>query len=134
MHPTKTNYFLCASPADYRACHALWKAQGGPTSPLQFPTVYATREGHTIGFLSSNNKHHVLMAGPLVLSPDLSKPVFTALRLVESYENVLRRAGVKHYFFHVDKTKPDWKTIITRCGLEPKRETDTAWFFVKELS
>lgn len=130
MRPHRTQVFVCTSPADYKRCHTFLTSQEAD-QPLQYPTVFAEREGEVVGLLTSSTKKQALCAGPLVIGT--KKPAFVAIRLLEAYEKVLALAGVQRYLFCIDKTNAKWNTVVQQCGLTPYHETDTAWWYSKKV-
>lgn len=105
MKPLKTLYRLASTAADYRACHALMRANANFNQQLHFPTVVADRDGKIWGFLSTNECDWCLMAGPL--ETQTPNPIMV-MRLVEAYENVIRLMGVTRYCFAIRKDQKRW--------------------------
>ena len=121
MKPRDTVYRLAHSPKDYAACRALLREQGEDVR-LSFPTVMAEREGAVVGFCATQPRKDAVVAGPLVVAKDLPRPGITIIRLGEAYENVMRAAGVKVYWFHVEPHMTEWADILKRVGFEPYAE------------
>lgn len=125
MIPRDTRYRLAASPADYRRCRAFLAARMD-AHPLSFPTVYAEREGRIIGVLATQPPKKAIVAGPLAVE---GRSPFTALRLIEAYDHVMREAGIDGYHFHVAAGNEGWRKVIEQMGLQPMQQTDQgAWY------
>ncbi len=126
MRPVETSYKLMA-PHDKKRCLELARHHGMETvARLEFPTVVAKRKGKILGFLSTRPTKDAIVAGPLVVGTEIKGPI--ALRLVESYENVLRMAGVTSYLFYV--TDPHWQRQVEDAfGIVPYHsENGRAWY------
>lgn len=120
-----TTYRLATSPADYKRCQAFMREHQPPV-PLSFPTVMAERDGEMVGLLSTHTKHGAVVAGPLVLRKGHG---ITMIRLIEAYDTVMWRAGVRSYHFHVSAGNAKWRSQIERAGLAAWREDEQgAWF------
>lgn len=132
MHPARTNYYLVTTQQESRRCRAFLAAQGEHTRRIQYPTVYAEREQAVVGVLGSHYRQGCLAAGPLIVAT--RRPIFVGLRLLEAYEDLLKRSGVRTYMFAVEKTQPHWKAALDAFGLGPLRETDDVWLYRKEVA
>jgi hypothetical protein len=132
MHPTRTQYFLAQVGAETQHLRAFLKAQGEPVAKLAFPTVYALRDDQVVGVLGSHYHQGCLAAGPLVVAT--KRPAIVGLRLLEAYEAVLKRGGVRSYLFTIKKTLPAWKAAVEDIGLTPLRETPHVWVYRKEVT
>ena len=114
MHPARTLYRLAHSPRDLSACHRLARDHGMDAKTFTFPTVVADREGEIVGFLATQPSKTAVVAGPLAVATP--RPLITVLRLLEAYENVLKAAGVSHYYFEVDAANHDWLRMIEQSS------------------
>ena len=133
MRPRDTQYRLVTTLPEYQRCHALLKAQGLDDGALSYPTVMALRDDGVIGLLSTIASHEAIICGPLVVSTP--RPIIVALRLIESYENVLRSAGVSQYVFGVDpKASGAWLRLLFKVQLVPYYRDDTAVWFTRTLA
>ena len=92
-----TNYFLATSPQDYRKCNDFLRKQG-MHSKLSFPTIYAERHLHVIGLLGTIARKDMILAGPLIVAID-GNPAFVGMRLIQVYDDTMRKAGVRFYNF-----------------------------------
>jgi hypothetical protein len=125
MYAARTTYHLANTPADYKALHAFFKAEaahpqakaeGWPEYKpftVSFPTVYARRDGQTVGVLASQfHPRYGLVASPFHVSYTIKNHVPTVIRLVDTYEAILREAGVPGYLILVPSFKPSGKRIF----------------------
>lgn len=120
MTPRDTSYRLAMTPRDYAACHALMRARG-ETARLKFPTVMAHRKGELVAFLGTQPRKEAVVAGPIVFSMDIPRPM-VAIRLGETYEAVLRQAGVRVYTLHVEHQFRRWGDVLRRLGFTSWQE------------
>lgn len=130
MIPTRTTYRLAKSPADYRRCRAL---QTTPDT-LSFPTVMAERDGAVIGFLATQPRRDLLVAGPLVTTLTGQAAAILIMRLIDAYEAVLRQAGVTLYLFSVERTNTAWLAKVAALGATPYEQGDTLVWFKREVA
>lgn len=105
MKSERTLYRLASISADYRACHAIMRANGNFDQQLHFPTVVAERDGRILGFLSTNECDWCLLAGPL---ETVGRNAIMALRLIEAYEAALRVMGITRYCFSISRANNSW--------------------------
>ena len=133
MIPRDTFYRLAHSPKDYSACRALLREQG-EDARLSFPTVVAERAGRIIGFCATQPRKDAVVAGPLAVAKDIPHPGITIIRLGEAYENVLKAAGIKVYWFHVEPHMKEWADILRRVGFEPMQQDDTGGWFRRAIA
>lgn len=127
MHPTSTLYRLADNPSDYRACHAILRANNQPKWTLHWPTVVAERDGKIIGFLATNKSNWCHLVGPL----ELAQPshFITAIRLLEAYENLMRFLSVTSYCFFIERKNDKWLQAIKDFGFVPiKANPEAVWF------
>lgn len=136
MYPRDTQYYLVTRQPDYKRCQGLLRQTEFPARQLHFPTVMALRGDKLLGFVTTTTQvpRAPVCAGPLVLDPHLSRPIFVAMRLMEGYEQILEAAGVTSYIFGIDKTHPQWFAAMQRLGMPRYRETDEAWWFQRRLT
>jgi hypothetical protein len=132
MYPRDTIYRLARSTKDFRRCHALLAEQGVERSPLSYPTVMALRGDRLMGCLSRIPSDTAVIAGPLAVSSP--RPILTVMRLIEAWELVLWRAGVRSYQFCIDATKhKTWLQMVEKAGLEPFSHDEQYFWFRREL-
>jgi hypothetical protein len=128
MIPRDTVYRVAASPADYKACRAL---QGAPADRLTFPTIMAERGGRLIGFLGTQPRRDMILAGPLVIE---GGSVFTVIRLVEVYDAIMRKAGVSRYVVGSRAERPIVAQLARRLGVAPWLVEGETTYFQREVA
>jgi len=126
----KTTYKLVSTPREYTLCHEFLREENVKFDGLSFPTVVAFRGLQMVGLISTVKDKDAVVAGPIHISVD-GNPSFVMIRLVEAYENVLRRAGLTQYLFWTDNSK--LKHAVSRIGelIEVKPtggNGDITWF------
>lgn len=128
-----TIYRLAASPRDYVAAHDLIKAEGVEQARLSFPTVMAWKDNELTGILSTYIDKNTIYAGPLVLKKG-QRRLWTLIRLVETYEKVMRDMTIKSYFFSVDKANKEWLDKISDVyELKPYTEYNGRYWYQRNL-
>lgn len=132
MRPRETIYRLAYSSKDYQRCHALVRVQGEEDFPFSWPTIMALRGDVLRGILGTVPSEHAVVAGPLVVTP--ARPLITIIRLIEAYELVLWKAGVRSYYFRVlmPQGKP-WLALLDKAGLMPYAQEDTGVWFRRQM-
>lgn len=134
MKPTETSYTLAASSKDYAECHALEYAEHGTESAgYSFPTIIARRDGEVIGFFATIPPDKYVIAGPLVVKGKRNPVV--AMRLIEAYDAMMRRLGIRLYYFTVDATREDAMSIkrLEELGMRHWETTDGIAWMKREL-
>jgi len=135
MTPRDTEYRLAASPRDYARCRDLMRGQPEASDThLTFPTVMAERAGRLLGFLSTHPSKDAVIAGPLILAPDLPRPGFVTLRLGEAYDAVMRKAGMAFYWFHVPPELLSYHRVLQRMGFEVRDQNENGTFYTRRLA
>ena len=110
------------------------RAQGEDVR-LSFPTVVAERDDVVIGFLATQPRKDAIVAGPLVVAQSVPRPGLLVIRLGEAYDAVLRRAGIKTYYFHVEPQRINWKDILEKTGaFEQVSADDTGTWFRRVIA
>lgn len=117
--PQRTLYRVVSTPADFRACHGVLRANGH-TEPerLQKPAVMAERKGECLGFASSRFASGQLTLGRVQVASGRHAP-WTAYRLFEAYENLLRLYNVSSYLVGVEVDNPYLQYFIKTGLTEP---------------
>lgn len=110
---SNTEYILASTVADYTKCHSFLHEEEVKHDKLAFPTVMAVRDNQIVGVLGTIPLKDAVVAGPMHIGVK-GNPSFVLIRLVESYENVLRMAGVSMYNFYVLKKDKLWISAIER--------------------
>lgn len=117
--PRDTVYRVVATPADFRQCHTVLRANGHTDAEqLQKPAVMAMRAGQCLGFTSSRFRHGQLTLGRVQILPGKHAP-WTAYRLFEAYENLLRIYGVTSYLVGVEADNPYLQYFVKTGLTEP---------------
>ena len=103
MRPLATTFHLASPGGQANRLYALAKRAGLRVhkGDFAFPTVVAKRDGRVIGFLATSPSADAVVAGPFVTEGGRNPILF--LRLLESYENVMRKAGVAAYLYRVEE-------------------------------
>lgn len=128
-----TEYRLAASGRDYARAHELMAAEGFESQELSFPTVIALKGQELTGFLSTHISNKMVCAGPLILKNGQAR-YWTLIRLIETYENVMRTAGITAFVFSVDNGAAEWLDKIAKTvELEPYAEKGGRKFFIRKL-
>lgn len=96
-----TIYNLAASPQDYKEARSFLLEDYPDLGRLSFPTIIARRDSRIVGVLSTRPSREAVIAGPMRIDVEGNR-VFVLKNLVESYERILRMAGVTMYNFHAD--------------------------------
>lgn len=95
-------YVMARTPNEFRKAHELMRAEGVEDTPLGFPTVLAFEGDVVVGLFSTVPKKDTIIAGPMVLKSDRPRK-FTALRLMEAYDSIMRTAGVSTYTTFIER-------------------------------
>lgn len=101
MRPVSTTYRLARPGGEFNALYAMARREGLAGAKLGWPTVVAERDGRVLGFLSTHRRDDAIVAGPAVI--DGGRNILMLLRLWQAYDVLMRAAGVRFYFFGVDK-------------------------------
>jgi hypothetical protein len=134
MQPRDTRYRLAHGRKDLQACHRLARAYGLDLQAFPWPTVVADRHGALVGCLATQPSRRAVIAGPLVVAG--TRPLLTAVRLVDAYEGVLRLAGVTAYVFYIAHEDKAWRALVQRVmpSLHPYATTATEAWFIRRLA
>jgi len=98
-------------------------------APLGFPVYIAIRDDKIVGFLATQDRKDMVVAGPLQIN--LEKKAFVCMRLVDGYDKLMKSMGMTLYWFYVDKsTVPKWLNAVKESGIckEFGTEGDNIWF------
>ena len=124
---------VASSDADYALADRLTAKVGEKRVMLSFPTVMAFDEDELIGFIGTRIEKKLVVAGPLIMIPE-QRRIFTALRLCEVYESVLRNIGLTSVIFHVETGSLLDKAIKRYYpSMEPYARQGDQSFFVWRL-
>lgn len=136
--PQRTQYRVVSSPADFRLCHGVLRANGITASErLQKPAVLAARDGEILGFASSRFVHGQLTLGRVQIADGKHAP-WTAYRLFEAYENLLRLYGVTSYLVGVEADNPYLQYFVKTGLTDPPnakliQDTDNFYWYQRFL-
>jgi hypothetical protein len=126
MHPTSTQYRLCQTPADYKACHAFFRQEskhprytfdneGCPDYKqvqISYPTILAVRGNKVVGVMATRiNPKWGVIGSPCHVAYDIKNHVPVLFRLIDCYEYFLRHAGIAHYTVIMPNFKPSGRRI-----------------------
>lgn len=119
MYPARTEYLLCKTPADYKLCHDFFKAEsqhplreqeGLPDYKFQkvnAPTIRAMRDGKVVGVVATRlSKKWGWAANPCHVAYDIPNHVPVLIRLIDAYEDELRKRGTEFYKILMPAYKP----------------------------
>ena len=97
---------------------------------MGWPAIIAeTEEGEVKGIMATEPREDVVIAGPIVASSSI-----VALRLIEKYEDVLKKMNITTYLFNIDKHLDKWVQAIRKADVTTVvEETDTHWWFRRNL-
>src|SRR5713101_2393182 len=95
-------YRLASTSQDYKNCHAFLRKfpmEGDKDRTLNFPTVAAIRDGEIIGLIGTADLKQAkrVVANTLRVDPTIGNTVFIVKSLIESYETIMKAAGMKWY-------------------------------------
>lgn len=127
-----TYYLLARTAQDYKKAHELIKEEGMDDAPLNFPTLLAWEGRKLVGVLGTDTSQNMIIAGPLALRSD-KKRVFTLLRLIEKYEDVMRACQIDSYIFSVEVGTKWMDEVEKLTELKPYAEKDGRAFYVRNL-
>ena len=138
MKPTDT-YRLAITANDFKLCHALLgdnPMPGDENRKLYSPTIMAVRDGRTIGVLSTANltKLKAIVVNTLRVDKSIQNPTFVILHLIEAYEVILIKAGVRWYWAYVTKSNGKLVHLIQRVLGEPLQEDNGNLWFKREIA
>jgi len=121
----KTEYKVAETDKDFEGCRKLIDGD----EQLSPPTVMAVRNGEVIGLISTSCGKDSIFAAPMV-----SNSVFTSIGLYELYEKVLRKLGVDHYLFTVEKVNKRMIEAVERLfNIKPFGGTDEFLFYARRI-
>jgi hypothetical protein len=125
MYAARTTYEICHKPADYERCHAFCKAeadhpqrQAEGLPPYQYerlltPTVMVIRDGQVIGVMGTKKlDNDAWLVNPFHIAYSLKNPIPTAIRLIDTYEALLRKKGITAYRIVMPTYKPSARKIF----------------------
>lgn len=128
-------YELAVHDDDYLECRALMAQEGFKPQNLEYPTVMAIADdGTLVGFVSTHIEDDSVIAGPLVMDRERSRP-FTAMKLMSRYEDTMRQIGIQRFIFYIDTEESGLTRGIKKYfpELVPYAIDGTKEFFVRVL-
>lgn len=127
-------YRLAEGSGDFRKVRKFLDANVEETVPrLSFPTIVAEKDGEIIGVCGTNIKQQTIFQGPLALKRDRPRR-FTALRLIDAYDAVMRLAGISMYAVYVDRQNIPLKDLFQKTfEIEPYASTDEGFYYLRKL-
>lgn len=127
---------LACNGADYAKCR---RAMPEWHAALTFPTIIAEKElrGDLLGFLGTTNRFKLVEAAPLYIDQDIGLFLRSriAVKLFETYENIMRQVGIKAFHFAAEKKNKQWNnTIQTVLRQKPYEENHGNYWYRKEIA
>jgi hypothetical protein len=89
------------------------RSTGIVDNDLGFPTLVAIDEKGLVGFVATTPRPDMVLAGPLVMRQDKTRP-FTAKRMAEMYELALKRLGITSFIFYADEKDSVFVKVMNR--------------------
>jgi hypothetical protein len=95
-----TTYNLARSSKDYREANTFLKDRGVKYTELSFPTIIARRSEGVIGIAANMQKSNFITLRTWI---DIGEGnnIFVFIRLSSCYEGILRKIGIKKYWFWI---------------------------------
>ena len=124
MHPTITEYRMALN-KDMLSIYENFELD----RHMGWPVVVAERKGKIIGFLGTQDRKEMVVAGPLEVA--IKNKGFVVMRLIEAYDNLMRSLGMKEYWFSVDaKNNVKWESQVKDSGFCAKIEDvgEESWY------
>lgn len=131
MKPSSTLYRLARPGGEWNRIRSLCRRGGMGVLHAMWPTVVAERGGRVVGVLATQRRDDMILAGPLAIEGGSNPIMF--IRLVEAYENVLRAAHIRSYYFTVDKTNESQIARVQELGISQVEDANNYLIFKREL-
>lgn len=131
MIPRDTVYRLARPGGEYNALYAMARREGMDGGKMAWPTVVAERGGKVVGFLSTHPRDDAIVAGPAVIAG--GRNMLMLLRLWQAYDELMRAAGVRFYFFGVDKGNLQHIARVKSLNVPSIGEDEEQVWFKREL-
>ena len=132
MIPLSTKYRLASGLPAYNRARAFLKGQAQTVSDLTAPTVLAIREDSIIAVLATTANKKAIIAGPIATSVE-GNPAFVVRRMIEAYETVLTRLGIKTYLFWFWDHQTPWMRMIESMSVLPWMHDGERVWYKREL-
>ena len=125
MYARDTVYKLAKTPADYKLIHDFCKAEsahplrekeGLPDyvyQKIQRPSIYGLRDGKVVGIICTRESPKWgWAANPCHVAYDIPNHVPVLIRLIDAYEEELRKRQIPHYKILMPSYKPSARKIF----------------------
>lgn len=128
-----TTYHMVTKLSEYKLCHGVIKQAKITERKLEFPTVYAKRDGKVIGVAGNGGDPERITLATFCCIVD--PPWIVLIRLVEAFEEVLRASKVvTEYIVAVDIKNPRLNEYVTRIlGYPPYAQTEHNFWYRRVL-
>ena len=128
-----TQYRLATTANDYVQAHKLARENNHYFERFSFPTVLAWKGDELTGMLATTIRQKMIIAGPLCLKGGQRRS-FTLIRLIDFYDVVMRKAGIKSYIFAVENSNREWIDKINKTfDISPYSYKNGMAFYVRKL-
>lgn len=131
MKPNSTIYRLARPGGEYNRIRSIVRREGFGVLHAMWPTVVAERGGRVVGVLATQRRDDMILAGPLAIEGSANPIMF--IRLVEAYENVLRAARIRSYYFTVEKSNESQIARVKELGIQQVEDANNYLIFKREL-
>jgi len=123
-------YKIAETPEDWGAVKRLLLAEGFDDQELGFPTIMAIDNETLVGFIATTPRTDMILGGPMVMKHD-KRRVFTAVRLVELYEQTMRSLGITSVVFYADEESSPFVRGIRKWfpGVTPYKKEGSLLFY-----
>ena len=136
-----TTYRLALGQDDFKKVYSTLKKWKVPNYQRSFvtPTCIAERDGKIVGVVTTGDpaERHAVVCDRVALDPKLDRQarMWTALRIVEMYDQVMKGLGMRWYHIPVDTKNQKGVDFIRRIlGIEPYNVGETTTWFKRELA
>lgn len=119
---------------DYKAIHDMMDSQGLEEQDITFPVVMAIDDNGLIGFVGTRPRSDMVLAGPLLMRGDKSRP-WTFMQLIGMYEEALRNIGITSFIFGLDNSNEVFGRGIRRFmpELKPYATDGDMEFYIRRI-
>lgn len=101
------------------------------TERIGWPVVVCERKGKIVGFLGTQDRPDMVVAGPLEIKAKVK--AFILKSLVETYEEFMKIFKIKEYLFTVSKSQSKWVAQMDKLGFKPFSETGEYFWYKRSL-
>lgn len=110
-----TTFHICSTGADYAKAHAFVRSERDHDPPLTLPTILAIEDDEVVGIMGTEQDEQMIRVGVFMTKSDRPR-VFTALRMVEVYDNVMRNMGISTYVALIVREDARMQRMLDRVG------------------